>query len=156
MIVEIRKKKSCGEAYPPNSLYQLCSGIERYFRENDRPEINLFENWYFEKFQDLLKAEIKRLTAQEHGIVVKVVEEKLWNLKLLGDHSPQVLLDTMVFMIGRNFSLRDGKDHRNLHFEQLTLVEDSATKPKKLLYNSFGEKNSQGGLKHLLSKGKKN
>ena len=40
-VVEVRKKKPCGEAYPPNTLYQLCCDIQRHFRENGRSETNL-------------------------------------------------------------------------------------------------------------------
>ena len=43
------------------------------------------------------------MTAQGYGVVVKEAEafieeeeEKLWNLKLLSDHSPQVILYTMA------------------------------------------------------------
>ena len=82
-------------------------------------------------------------------------EEKLWSLKVLGDHSPQVLLNTLVFLIGRNFSLRSGKEHRTLRFEQLTLVNESDKEPEKLVYKSFGEKNNQGGLKHRAVKTKR-
>jgi hypothetical protein len=121
-VVEIRKKKPSGEPYPPNTLYQLCCGIQRYFRENGRPELNLFQNACFKKFQDSLDGEMKRLTAhvKEAQAFTEEREEKLWNLKLLGCHSAQVLLDTMVFLIGRTFALRSGKEHRNLRFEQFT------------------------------------
>ena len=98
---------------------------------------------------------MKRLTGL--GIEVKVKEaeafseeqeEKLWSLKLLRDHSPNVLLDTMVFLIGKNFSLRSGKEHRILQFDQLTLMPASKDEPEKLIYTSFGEKNDLGCLKH--------
>ena len=32
-------------------------------------------------------------------------EDKLWNSKLLGDITASVLLNTMVFLIGKNFAL---------------------------------------------------
>ena len=35
--------------------------------------------------------------------------------------SPSVLLITMVFLIGKRFKLRNGREHRNLKFNQLTL-----------------------------------
>ena len=82
-------------------------------------------------------------------------ENKLWNLGLLGDSSPRVLLDTMVFLIGKNFSLRSGKEHRNLKFSQLTLEPANEKEPEKLIYVSFGEKNNLGGLKHRSFKQKR-
>ena len=53
---------------------------------------------------------MKRLAAEGYGAIVKEAKafteeqkEKLWTLKLPGDHSAQVLLDTMVFLIGKKF-----------------------------------------------------
>ena len=74
-------------------------------------------------------------------------EEKLWNLNLLGDHTPSVLLKTMVFLIGKNFALRSGKEHRSLKFSQLTVKPACGNELEKLVYVSFGEKNNLGGLK---------
>ena len=75
-------------------------------------------------------------------------EQKLWNLGLLGEDSPSVLLNTMVFLIGKNFSLRSGREHHNLKFSQLKLVPGTDREPEKLVYVSFEEKNNLGGLKH--------
>ena len=109
-VVEIRKKKPCGEPYPPNTPCPLCCGVQRYFRENGRADLNLSENVCFKTFQDSLNGEMKSLAAGGYGAIVKEAEaftedqeEKLCTLKLLGDHSAQVLLDTMVFLIGKKF-----------------------------------------------------
>ena len=61
---------------------------------------------------------MKRLTRAGVGSSVKEAqpfseeeENKLWDLELLGDNSAKVLLNTMVFLMGKNFALRSGKEH---------------------------------------------
>ena len=61
-------------------------------------------------------------------------ENRLWNLGLLGDHSPKVLLDTTVFLIGKYFALCSGKEYHGLRFGQFGLVEATDKEPKKLIY----------------------
>ena len=108
-VVEVRKKATKGECYPPNTLYQLCCALLRYLRNNGRPALNFFEDPNFKHFQDSIDAEMKRLTGQGVGANVKQAqafseadEDKLWTSKLLGDHTASVLLNTMVFLIGKN------------------------------------------------------
>ena len=43
-------------------------------------------------------------------------ENKRWDSGLLGDHSAKVLLNTMVFLMGKNFMLRSGREHGSLKF----------------------------------------
>ena len=84
-VVEVRKKKDPSTFYPPNTLYQLCCGIQRYTRDNGRPELNFFTDTSFKHFQDCLDAEMKRLIAMGIGSNVKEAqafsedeENKLW------------------------------------------------------------------------------
>ena len=72
-------------------------------------------------------------------------ENKLWKLRVLVDSSPRVLLDTMVFPTGKNFSLRSGKENRNLTLSQLTLEPADDNEPEKLVYVSYGEKLTKVG-----------
>ena len=57
-VYEIRKKDK--SEYPPNSLYLLCTGLQRYLRETGAPELKIFESPHFKLFQDSLDAEMKR------------------------------------------------------------------------------------------------
>ena len=68
--------------------------------------------------------------------------------KLLGYHTPQTLLDTMVYNNGLYFALRSGMEHRQLQFSppQITVVEPLDDVPY-LLYNEDVSKNHCGGLR---------
>ena len=41
-------------------------------------------------------------------------EDLLWNLQLLGTSNPEVLLNTVVFLVGKGFALGVGKEHHSL------------------------------------------
>ena len=66
--MEIRKKSLAGEVYPPNTLYCLCCGIQRYLREEGQADINTFTDPKFKLFRDSLDAEMKRLTSLGVGV----------------------------------------------------------------------------------------
>jgi len=38
-------------------------------------------------------------------------EKQMWKTGVLGAHTPQSLLDTMVYMCGLYFALRSGQEH---------------------------------------------
>ena len=67
---------------------------------------------------------------------------------MLGNKDPKTLLHTLVFLFGKFFALRSGEEHRNLAFEQLTVIEGDDIERTRLQYRSHGEKNHGGGLKH--------
>ena len=41
-------------------------------------------------------------------------EELMWEKKILGDDTPESLLNTIIYMNGLYFALRSGQEHRNL------------------------------------------
>ena len=43
IVSEIQKKKEPGSVCPPNTLYQMCSGLKWLLRDNGRPGLNVFE-----------------------------------------------------------------------------------------------------------------
>ncbi len=75
-------------------------------------------------------------------------EDTLWEKGLLGDATPQTLLDTMVFCNGLYFALRSGKEHRQLRLRpcQVELVERDGERAY-LKYTEDISKNRPGGIK---------
>ena len=73
-------------------------------------------------------------------------EEKFWKEGLIGDHSPSVLLDTIVFLCGLYFALRSAHEHRRLCPDMLCLVEPRDDRAY-IEYTEHGSKNNPGGLK---------
>lgn len=152
-VLEVRKTN--GDCFYPSTMYNICCGLQRYLRDNGRPEISLWVDYSFKSFRDSLDGEMKRLTSLGVGAVKKQAEafsreqeDLLWKKKLLGDHNGQTLLNTLVFLIGKFFSLRGGKEHRSLTVSQMRVEEAKGDLPAKICYASYSEKNFHGGLKH--------
>lgn len=151
-VLEVRK--SNGDAYPPNSLYQIVCGLQRYLRNHGRADIKLFDNPAFHGFRSTLDGEMKRLNATGKYINKKQAEpispeqeNRLWELGLLGDHSAQVLLNTLVYQVGFFFALRSGNEHRRLRHSpaQIQLFEPPGERAY-LVYREDVSKTNQGGL----------
>ena len=151
-VLEIRKKNS--EPYPPNTLYQVVSGLQRFLREHGRADIKIFENPALHGFKATIDGEMKRLNKtgkyvnkkQAQPIAVEQ-EDRLWELGLLGDHSPHVLLNTIIYQVGLFFALRSGSEHRRLRHSpsQIELVEPPGGRAY-LIYREDISKTNQGGL----------
>ena len=150
-VVEVRRKD--GQHYPLNTLHQLCCGILRRLRVYNA-SLDIFKNPEFEEFRQTLDAEMKRLR-RVPGVPVGpkraepisgAEEELLWEKGVLGSHSPQALVDTMVYMAGLYFALRSGDEHRRLMFSSIRLVEKPGC-VSSLVYTETASKNNPGGLK---------
>ena len=151
-VLEVQKKES-GQVYCRNTLNQMVCGLQRFIRDNGRPELNFFEQAQFKLFRDSLDAEMKRLILLGVGVVIKEAEaltmdeeDILWPKNFLGRCNSRALLNSMVFLLGRCFALRDGKEHRGLAFKKLTLFEGENSARAKLCYCFLG-KNPQRRIK---------
>ena len=58
----------------------------------------------------------KYVEKKKAGVITVEMEEKLWESRMLGDQSPEVLVDTVLYLIGLNFALRSGEEHRHLQY----------------------------------------
>ena len=56
-VHEIKKKDD--SEYPPNTLYQICAGLQRALRENGLPELDIFRNPRYKLFQDSIDSRMK-------------------------------------------------------------------------------------------------
>ena len=52
-------------------------------------------------------------------------EEYLWNCGLFGTNDPETLLNTVLFIVGKGFSLRAGKEHYSLRGLLIGLLKAS-------------------------------
>ena len=133
-------------------IHHICSRIASHMRANG---LNTYQDNDFAEFRTTLDAEMKCL--QQKGLgskgqqaepLTEEEEEILWSKELLGDHSPQALLKTMVFMNGLYFALRSGREHRELWFSpcQIDVVDHEGEHPY-LPYTEDASKKHPGGLK---------
>ena len=154
-VFEVRTQK--GEEYSGESLYGLCSGIQRYIRgkrsdRNDEP-IDIYKDPYLAHFRSSFDAVLKDLHSRGIGtvkkqasVITKDVENQLWLQNILGDDTPSKLLDTLVYCLGVNLALRSGREHRSLRPDMFQLVELPDGR-RYLEYIEWGSKNNTGGLR---------
>ena len=141
--------------YSPDTLHHICCGVMRFLRSCGWPSVDFFADPEFMDFRATLDSEMKRLRSSVIGSKEKQAEplteqeeEILWEKGLLGDATPQTLLDTIVFMNGLYFALRSGSEHRALRLvpPQIEVSEKKGERPY-LLYTEDTSKNRPGGLK---------
>ncbi|XP_041710754.1 zinc finger MYM-type protein 4 [Coregonus clupeaformis] len=119
-ISEVRRPN--GQAYPADSIFYLCLGIQQYLFENGRIE-NIFTDVLYHKFsmEMTMMLHYWRPTLLPSGYLhSRVEEEYLWDCKQLGAYSPIVLLNTLLFFGTKLFQFKTLGQHRRLSFTNFT------------------------------------
>ena len=128
-------------------------GFQRQLRRAARC-INILTDACFFQVRQVLDSEMRWLCGQGLGAKLKKAEpltnddeDVLWQKGALGDHTPQCLLDTLIFYIGMNFALRSGDEHRRLRFHPCQIeAQQDENGQQYLLYTEDVSKNHRGGL----------
>ena len=113
-------KKLDGSDFPGKTLYDLVICIQ-FHLETMGIAWHLLSNEMFNDVKFTLDNMMKLRTSQGIGLSVrkaqvlsKTDEDFLWSCDLLGCKNPQMLLNTVVFLVGKGFALRAGKEHQVL------------------------------------------
>ncbi|XP_014667450.1 PREDICTED: LOW QUALITY PROTEIN: zinc finger MYM-type protein 3-like [Priapulus caudatus] len=139
-VKEVRKPN--GECYASDSVYYLCLGIQSFLYENGRVD-NIFTDLYYMKFADCLHELISSyepIISGEGYVLGRIEEEILWESRQLGAHSPNVLLNTLMYFNSKYFHLKDVAEHMQLSFSQILKHwrrkpdPDSGKKPPRTIF----------------------
>ncbi|XP_041379334.1 uncharacterized protein LOC121391954 [Gigantopelta aegis] len=155
-IFEVNKQD--GSDYPAVTLYGLFGTIQSYMKCRNS-DSNLFEDAAFKEARAALDAVMKERSAAGLGastrkrteVISESEENMLWDKGLLGDNTPQQLLDTILYLTGLHFSLRGGSEHRQLRLlknPQISGPFVDTCGRSYLLYKEDASKSNQGGIKH--------
>ena len=115
-IAEVTKSKGDGP-YPGQTLYQMCTSIQKYLNHNKIPW-KIIEGPEFVDVKTVLDNVMKERTALNIGVnrkkanvITYEFEQKLWEDGVLGEDCPDRLRDTVLFLLGVNCILRASDEH---------------------------------------------
>ena len=124
-IPEVTKSKGDGP-YPGQTLYQLCTSIQKYLNVNKIPW-KIVKGDKFEDVKIVLDNVMKERAEANIGLIKKQAqvityeyEDELWKKGMLGGGDPDTLRNTVLFLIGINCILHAGDEHYYLRRDLCT------------------------------------
>ena len=154
-------KNGNGQDYNSDTLYDLIVMVQSYLKQGGRvvkffedPNFFTVKNTLDNRMKDLSK--IGKIAPREKAQPISVNEEDImWEKGILGDESPEKLVDTMLYLIGVHFALRAAEEHKSLKIDcQFKVLYDEEVGLKYLDYKECTSKCNQGGLNSRFVRGK--
>ncbi|KAL7672465.1 hypothetical protein ACOME3_007349 [Neoechinorhynchus agilis] len=142
-------KKSDGSPCSPEALYFVCIGIHYYLQLIGREE-DIFYDKEFNAFSSVLFDRIQHSAIQidlrNNSIYSTISEPVLWKTRMLGAHSPRILLNTLFYLNIKCFLIRGIKDHYDLtfanvrrHVKRWVLPVETNAGKEQILENKMSE-----------------
>lgn len=106
-VAEVRKEDS--SEYPGKTIYEMISSLQGYLRHCCKRDLYLIDKkgCKFRSLNSSLNFNLKDRAGQGLGTVTKQAEiitpskiDYLWERGFLGSSSPELLRDTLVFVLG--------------------------------------------------------
>jgi len=147
--LEARKKD--GTEYRHEVLYSLFCGLNRIIKEKS-PQLSLFHSPELKPFQKALDGRLKDLQSRQEPFKKQADainakdEDEMWRKGVLGTHCPEAVINTLVFLAGKLFVLRGGREQRQLSHDQFMFEEQKDGKVIAIFKEKVSKTN-QGGLK---------
>ena len=157
-VVEICRQD--GKPYPSSTLKHVLAGIQWHLHSEDNANINLLKDPSFSLLRKVLDSKMNDLRSEGVGLEMKqadlITEEeetRLWDLNILGDSSPQQLVDTVTYCTCVDY-ISNLWAYRRLCVDQLQLHEPN-DKPAFIVYHETISEANSGGLAQCKLKPKR-
>ena len=162
-MMETRRED--GQPYPPSTIRNLVSGLNRILQENKAPFSVLDRNDYrFRELSNTLDMVSSSLHREGIGVnkesapIIEIGDEELfWTKGLLGTATPKLLQHTVFFYVGLNFVLRGVQEQYDLQQSQLKRVPPDVRVYNGSVYYEYTEyisKNNQHRFKDINASNK--
>ena len=127
VICEVKKQN--GDKYPGVTLHELVICLQLYFDTMNKP-YKFLQQQEFLQIKNTLDGQMKDRASEGLGSrpkqaeVITVNEEAMmWDKGVLGSGNPTQLLNTLIYLLGLNFALRGGQEHRNCNNPSRCIVK---------------------------------
>ena len=123
-------RKQDGSDYEPDSLRVMVASLDRHLKENGF-KYSILRDREFAESKQVLEGKAKQLRQEGKGkrpqksrSLTTNEETQLWEQKKLGNHSPQVVTQTVWWLLTQHFGLRGRQENHSMQTEDFTFGID--------------------------------